>query len=214
MTKLKTIGAAVALVCVMCAAGAATASASTVTYTGNGKFSITSGVGKLLSVGGAEVNCQSDSGNGQLGPSPTKFALLTILFKTCKSAGKVCTTEGQAEGTILPNQLEATFIKTAAGGVVALLKPMTGTAFLSSTKCGAVSFEVIGSILGAVTPINKKTKTLTTTFEQTEGVQSPLEVEGKKNTLEASFNKGAFEQAGLTSTETLTLAEGEGELTP
>jgi hypothetical protein len=213
MKQLKVFGMAIALVCVLSAAAAATAGASQIKYTGSGKFSISSPEGTLETVGGVQVVCKSDEGSGHLGASPATTASLTVLFKECASVGKKCTTTGQTTGNIVTNLLTATFIKEGSL-VLVLLKPETGTAFLSNTKCGTLAFEAVGSLLGVLTPQSTKTTKLTATFKQTSGVQEQREVGGVKNVLTATLN-GEVEQAGLASVETLTLLEGgEGTLEP
>jgi hypothetical protein len=213
MKQLKILGVAIGLVCVLSSAAAATAGASQIKYTGSGKFAISSPEGVLETVGGVQLGCRSDEGSGHLAASPATTASLTVLFKECTSVGKKCTTTGQTAGNILTSVLEATFIKEGTL-VFVLLKPETGTAWFSNTKCGTLAFEIVGSLLGVLTPQSTKTSKITATFKQTKGVQEQHTVGGKENVLTLTLN-GAAEQAGLGSTETLTLLEGgEGTLEP
>jgi hypothetical protein len=124
-----------------------------------------------------QLGCKSDEGSGHLAASPATTGSLTVLFKECTSVGKKCTTTGQTAGNILTNLLEATFIKEGVN-VLVLLKPETGTAFLSNTKGGTLAFEVEGSLLGVLTPQSTKTTKLTATFKQTNGVQEQKTVGG------------------------------------
>jgi hypothetical protein len=135
-----------------------------------------------------------------------------VSFKECELDGHRCTTSGQPKGAVLTNVLEATFVEEGPL-VLVLLKPSTGTAWFTNTKCGFEEFELEGSLLGTLTPQSTKTKTLTATFKQTSGMQEQHELEGNEDVLMSDWD-GSIEQAGLASTETLTLEGGEGALEP
>jgi hypothetical protein len=219
MTRLKTVTAAAMLTVALSAIAVATASAADeITYTGNGKFTISSPEGTLETKGGLQITCTSDTGSGQLAASPAKTALLTVLFKGCKSAGKKCSTAPKAVGTeeIETKILEATFALTTAGaGAVKLTPdPSTGKAFLPEAHCGTVAIVVEESLIGELAELSGtefKSK-----FKQTGGVQAikeaKIETTVIKGSLTANLGSGV-EEAGLTSEETLKLVEGSGKLT-
>jgi hypothetical protein len=212
MKQFKAIGVAVIAACVMSVVGVATASAAQITYTGTGGFTITSAEGTLETVGGLAITCTSDKGSGKLAASPAKSATLTVTFEGCATAGKKCQTGTDGSGVIKTNELTATIVDLTGGTTVGtVLKPTTGTAFVGSTKCGTVAFAAEGAVVGKLTPVGTKTKTLTDAFVQTAGVQSIQTWVGEttKNHLKAELGKG-LEESGLQSSETLTLESGEG----
>jgi hypothetical protein len=218
MKRLKMVTVAVLLIGALSAVAAASASAADqLAYTGNGKFSLGSGSGVLETASGLQITCTSDSGNGVLAsPSPATTALLTVSFKGCKSAGKACTSEGQASGTVQTKTLEATFLLTTAGaGAIRLTPdPATGTAFLPPSKCGSIAFEVEGSVIGTLKEASSTE--LTAGFLQTSGVQAitkaKKETEEFSGQLKANLGSG-LELAGLESTEALKPETGTVTLT-
>jgi hypothetical protein len=197
--------------------GVATASAAAkITYTGNGKFTASGGKGTLETVGGLTVVCQTNTGKGKLGTSPaTTVTGGVVLFKECESAGKKCTTTGKTAGEIETKTLKATLGDTASGAEPgALLEPETGLVF-AEFKCGTIVSKVEGTgVIGKLTPVGVKTKTLTLAFTQTKGVQALKHFFGEatEHFLKAELGKG-LEEAGLAGSQTLTLEEGEGTLT-
>ncbi len=218
MKQLRLVAVALCALCAFSAVLVSNASAAAhITYSGNGKFTIASGEGELVTTGGTSVFCTGDTGTGKLGANPATSAELTVSFTGCESAGLPCTSTGGKSGLIDTTKLTATFgdIKTTEAG--ALLKPTTGEPFIVATKCGTVAFEAKGSVIGsfASTQNDKNTKALTLAFTETAGVQGVKKFEGEstENTIKANLGKG-FETAGLKSSETLTLSEGSGQLLP
>jgi hypothetical protein len=175
---------------------------SPVTFTGK--------IGKAIleTKGGTKVEC----GKGEDTGSATKFKLgsFDVLFSECKSVlGKCTGSEDKTAGSIL---VKGTFhvwygflskeevLHTA---LVVLPKEAKFT-------CGEVtSVTLKGCLAGLLKPTNEKTKVLTAEFIQTKGVNDITKVLSEKSekiscTLEASVNKGAFEQTGEQLTEELT----------
>jgi hypothetical protein len=234
MKYLRLVGIALLAICAISAIVASTASAAKITYSGNGRFSITSGEGKLEAVGGTTITCTGDAGTGQLGGngksggSTSATALtaeLTISFKGCLLLGKKCTSTGATAGLIDTVKLLATLGDVKAkeiGG--ALLKPVTGTQFLTGVKCGETEFAVKGSVIGAFTNLaggttgvlDVQTNLLNLLFALKSGEKGKQAVtkfvnEEKTNVLEATI-EGVTEVAGLQSFESLLLLEGSGQL--
>jgi hypothetical protein len=204
-----------------CAIGAITAnaaSAAKITYSGSGRFSVTSGSGKLETAGGTQLACKSDVGSGQLGKSPATTAALTVSFVGCEFLGKKCTSSGGTTGLLDTVKLLATFgevkTKEVAG---ALLKPASGTAFLVAVKCGESELSVKGSIIGEfTTKLDTQTNLFTIAFALKAGEKGKQGItkfagETKENTLESTV-EGVTEVAGLESRESLLLLEGSGQL--
>jgi hypothetical protein len=218
MKYLRLMGIAILAIFAVSAIAASTASAAKVTYSGNGKFTVTSGEGKLETVGGTTVTCKNDVGNGQLGKNAATTAELTVSFTGCALLGKKCTSTGGTVGLIDTVKLLATLgdIKAKEVGGV-LLKPASGTAFLVPVKCGETEFAVKGSIIGEfTTKLDTQTNALAVSFALKTGEKGKQTItkfagEEKTNVLESTI-EGVTEVAGLESKETLTLTEGSGQL--
>jgi hypothetical protein len=219
MRYLRLIGIAILAVTAISAIAASSASAMKLTYSGAGKFTVTSGAGTLETVGGVQVTCKTDLGTGQLGKSPATTAELTVSFSECEALGKKCTSSGGASGLIDTVKLLATFgeVKTKEVGG-ALLKPASGTAFLVPVKCGATALAVTGSVIGEfTTKLDTQTNLVTLLFglkagEKVKQAITKFVGEEKTNVLESSLEGGAFEVAGLESKEDLLLINGSGQL--
>jgi hypothetical protein len=218
MRRLRLVMMAVLIVSILSAVAVASASAATqLSYTGNGTFTISSGENTLETVGGIQLTCTSDKGNGQLAASPAKTALLTILFSGCKSAGKTCTSQGQPSGSIQTKTLEATFVLVTAtqGGIYLTPDPATGKQLLLETKCGTSVIEWEGALIGDFTE-NGKTQ-LTAGFTQTAGKQTIKkakngETEEVSGSIAVNLGKGS-EEAGLELEETFKVESGTVMLT-
>jgi hypothetical protein len=218
MRYLRLVGIAILAITAISAIAASSASAMKITYSGAGKFTVTSGEGKLETVGGTPVICKSDLGTGQLGKSPATTAELTVSFQGCEILGKKCTSSGGAAGLIDTTKLLATFGDIEAkkiGG--ALLKPASGTAFLVAVKCGETSLAVTGSVIGQfTTALDTQTSLVTLAFalkaaEKGKQAVTKFTGEEKTNVLESTI-EGTTEVAGLESKEDLLLVAGSGQL--
>jgi len=174
MRYLRLIGIAILAVTAISAIAASSASAMKITYSGAGKFTVTSGPGFLETVGKQTVNCKSDNGTGQLGKSPATTAELTVSFVGCEVLGKKCTSSGGAAGLIDTNKLLATFGEIETGKIGgALLKPVSGTEFLVPVKCGETPLAVRGSVIGQfTTALDTQTSLVTLSFKQASGIQA------------------------------------------
>ena len=71
------------------------------------KFTTTGGVGVLTTVGGAGVECQTESSDGEFVPGNNKEeAGVVVKFASCKALGQPCTTPGSKIGELVTNELE------------------------------------------------------------------------------------------------------------
>lgn len=185
------------------------------------KFTATSGAGKLVTVGGREINCKSDTASGEITSAKTADNVV-VVFKECTTVslgitfncGNITTNKLTAEPVYLTNP-------NSSSEVGLDLKPMTGTTFTTFT-CTSVfgneTLSVSGSVVGKISPTNKLTKTYTLTFAQSAGKQK---YEGffvgstfTKDTLETSgsgLQTFGPEQSGIEGTDTIT-TEKEVEL--
>lgn len=218
MKYLRLVGIAILAICAVSALAASTASAAKITYSGSGKFTVTSGAGKLETVGGTQITCKGDFGTGQLGKSTATTAELTVSFTGCELLGKKCKSTGAAAGLIDTHKLLATLgeIETGKKGG-ALLKPAAGAGqpFLVPVLCAETEFSVKGSVIGEfTTALDKQTSVLNIKFAlgETKGTQAVTKfVGGAENVLESTI-EGTTEHAGLESAEALTLEGGSGQL--
>lgn len=178
-------------------------------------FTSKGGAATLEAKGGTKVECKASEGKGSM--TGLKLGTSEISFTSCASAGLKCTGLGLKEGVILVQgtlHLWYGMSKTEGlpVGSVLLLKELHFT-------CGGLVLIVLkGCLAGAVSPVRKVTKALTTTFKQEKGVNDITEVVNESNetipcSLLASKNEGAFEQAGLQSSEEATkFKQGEKEI--
>jgi hypothetical protein len=217
MRCLRLVGIAILAVAAICAIGASTASATKITYSGNGRFSVTGGQGQLETVGGTDITCNGTVGTGQLGRSVATTASLTVSFRGCALLGKKCTSPGGTSGLIDFFIVLATFgqISTDRDGV--LLRPESGTAFLVPVKCGESELALRGSVIGEIlSPLDTQLNSFIVSFQLKAGEKGKQEItkfegEEKTNVLESTI-EGVTEVAGLESRWLLDLLEGSGQL--
>jgi hypothetical protein len=218
MRKLRLVQLIILAIGIASGIAANSASAAKITYSGSGRFTISSGASRKETVGGVGITCNSDLGTGQLGKSPATTAELTISFQGCELLGKKCKSSGGAAGLIDTVKLLATFgdvkVKEVGG---ALLKPASGTAFLIPVTCGETEISSKGSLIGEfTTKLDTQTKTFAVTFSLKTGEKGKQAItkfagEEKTNVIELTI-EGVTEVAGVESTETLTLEGGSGQL--
>jgi hypothetical protein len=216
MRNLRLMAVAIFAICAFSAVLASSASAAEISYTGPGSFKISSGAGELESSGKLKITCTGDTGTGQLGATPTKSAELTVTFVGCETLAKPCTSSGATAGNIQTVKVKGAIgdINKTAKEVGVLLTPASGTAFVVPVKCGSIAFAATGSVVAKLTPTETLTKTLTATFTQSGGLQTVKKFEGEStnHNLISEIGASGPEEAGLKSTETLTLTSGEGTL--
>jgi hypothetical protein len=187
------------------------------------KFTSKSGAGKLVTVGGEEVKCTGDTDTGEI-TGPKTVGKVTVKFTGCEAFGFIkcnSVTPKGASGEIITKELEGQigYSNEAKKEVGLDLWPSSRTAkekeehkfealFVEFECTGFANSKVKGSLIGAATPTNTLSTTGTLTYVQTSGKQaitSLVGVEGGvKDVLMSSLNGGAFEEAGLTNTDTNT----------
>jgi hypothetical protein len=221
MKYLRLVGVAILAICAIAAVTASAAQAESpalFTYTGSGAFTITSGAGQLVTTGGLELACKGDNGTGQLGgkggTTQALTASLTVTFTGCETLSKKCTSAGLTAGNIQTVPLVALLGRISPGVAGAKLEPKTGEQVLVPVHCGEFELKRHGAVIGQfTTATDKQTARLTLAFAQTDGVQAIKKFEGETGSVNLVEEFGASpEEAGLESTETLTLKEGSGTL--
>jgi hypothetical protein len=178
------------------------------------KFTGTGGPGTLETAKKGNIECASGTGTGELTSDTTGVG--TIDLTKCKALGIIgAHSLGDASETIL---ISGTLLlcwineaKNEAGVYVHATKEVhieiTGVAKLLLGK---------GSLLGKIEPApknNEKHKSGKVILKQTKGAQEFTKCEGgKEEILEVSENGGAFEKAGLETTDELGALTVEVEL--
>jgi hypothetical protein len=178
--------------------------------TGSGKKF--TGAGKAVTLettGKAQVKCLGSANSGEY--TGTKTATLLLRLTGCKLAatGEACQTSAGTPGELATGPLEAQlgFIKDVENGseVISLVgwDLKSKSAFISG-ECGAAktSLVVNGSVIGAITPVDKAVAGYTLKFSQTAGKQLPEAFEeGANDTLSLALGGASAEQAGLKASE-------------
>jgi phosphodiesterase/alkaline phosphatase D-like protein len=156
----------------------------------------------LETVKAAKVTCTGQTGAGEYTGSKT-IGGLTLSFTGCERLGEKCSSAGASAGEVLTSplagQLGVTFVgETRLTDRIGLdLLPAAGPGTFMEFTCGTAVVTVRGSVIVPVSA-NVMKPTAVLAFAQTKGKQKPERFVGEaKDVLEASFNGGPFEQAGL-----------------
>jgi hypothetical protein len=167
-------------------------------------FTSTSKMSLLETTAKAKLVCTADTNAGEItGP---QTGTVTIAFTGCALKKVPCNTPGSSSGEIVTSLLSLTvgYINKAKKEVGIDLASASGAAF-ATFGCGpTLRGVVIGSVIGRITPINKKvipSAFFTLRFMQASGIQKVTNLEGgPPDVLETSFG-GPFLQSGLSSTD-------------
>jgi hypothetical protein len=173
----------------------------------NKKFTGTTEITKLETVGKAKITCSAGSSQGEY--TGLKTIQTSYAFTGCENVGpkEACQSSGASPGEIRTTSLvgELGFIKDnlPLTPIVGLdLKPASAGP-LATFKCGAMEATVEGSVIGAVAAIDHMGATSTLKFKESVGKQGPEQFEElAKDTLSTTFGSGAgknVEQTGLVS---------------
>jgi hypothetical protein len=170
---------------------------------------LTRGRATLETVRGSKVTCKTETGAGEYTATGlTTVGGVVLTFTGCERLGEKCATAEAAEGTITTTPLEGELGitrlgKTRAKDNIGLdLFPVGRTGSVMEFDCGAVPVSVRGSM---IVPLHANRMALRTklNFSAAKGKQKPESfVGGPHDVLEVSFNKGPFEQAGLSAKTT------------
>jgi len=195
------------MACATGAAGASAASAAPPEFVPGSPHGLESVLKKTKfeTVAKVLVTCKHGGNAGALtGP---KTVTVTIHFTECSSGRIPCMSLGANPGEIVTSELDGTL------GYIRAAKKMVGLDLSAAVppfmtfSCGAaLSFVVDGSVIGRITPVN--TPLLggqpILKFMQKAGKQKTPSFEGEPiDVLDASINGGAFEEAGLATTDDL-----------
>ena len=216
MKRIRVIGLALVAVLAISAVASATASAAKPEFVFAGikkGLKGKSGAGTLETVSKEKVTCAKSTNGGEIegGNGSKKVTGVVVTFTGCVSSGFKCSTTGAAAGEIVTKSLsgELGYINKAAKTVGVDLAPTGGGEFVEFNCAGGiVKVKVKGSVIGQITPVNKKvltTEHFTLTFTQTSGKQAIEKFEGGlKDTLETSKNGNPFEGSAEAATAEVT----------
>jgi hypothetical protein len=191
---------------------AATASASLPEFSGPfpKPFLGKSGVVNVETVGKTKATCTGGTNDGEAtGP---KTGTTTLRLTGCEALGFKCATEGAAAGEIVSNVLSTTlgYIDQATKEVGIAAEAASGGS-IAEFKCGAISVTESGSVIGRLTPVDKKVKAgkpFRLKLRQAKGKQKPRAFEGgPTDVLMVSTAGLPPEEAGVSNTVEIRFGE-------
>jgi hypothetical protein len=208
MRRLKILTTAIAATAALTAIAATTATAALPEFEPGAKgetFTGTSGTGTLeTSKKGIVSVCAADKIKGLL--LSKAEVLITIDFETCKVFGIIFSSLGDKENIVLFHFTAKLCYINKEKKEVGLL----GSILPLHLESGDLLLIVLGSLIGALTPVNTKTKEFEIKYEQEKSVQKIKKCEGgPENLLFTSENEGAFELSGLGTTEKFTFTNAQ-----
>jgi hypothetical protein len=210
MRRLKILTTAIAATAALTAIAATTATAALPEFSPGATgetFTGTSSTGTLETSKKGSLECAADKIKGTL-LSKTE-ALITIDFESCEIFGLVgARSLGDKEGVILVGfKAKLCYINksTKDVGLLGSILPIH-----TEIPSAAVLLIMLGSVIGLITPVNTKTKEFEIKYEQEKSGQKIKKCEGgPENLLFISENEGAFELAGLGTTEKVTFTNAQ-----
>jgi hypothetical protein len=165
-------------------------------------FTSTSKASLLETTSKVKLVCTADTNAGEItGP---QTGSVTIAFTGCSLKKAPCTTPGRPSGEIVTSLLSLTlgYINKAKKEVGIDLASAAGSTFATFSCGSTLRGVVIGSVIGRITPVNKKvipSAFFTLRFMQASGIQKITNLEGgPPDVLETSYG-GPFLQSGLAS---------------
>jgi len=211
MKLIRIVGLCLVAVFAMSAVVAASASAALPEFSGPfpKPFKSKSGAVLIETASRVKARCKAGTNVGEVtGP---KTDVVTLRLTGCEADGFKCSTKGATEGEIVSSPLSSTlgYINKAKKEVGIALESATGAA--AEFTCGPASVVVTGSVIGKITPINKKVKAgkpFILKFTQAKGKQKPTKLEGGPVDVPmGSVDGGAPVEAGVSARVEITLSE-------
>lgn len=169
----------------------------------NPKFTGTSEITSLETVGKAKVKCSSGSSSGEYKTAKTETVTFTFsgceeaLHNSCQSSSA---SSGEIHTSTLVGELGYTKDNEPLKPLIGLdLQPAPPASDVATFECGGVQQTVAGSVIGSVPGIDKMVSALTLKFAASHGIQFPQAFEeGPQDTLTTTVGTGPAEQTGLT----------------
>jgi hypothetical protein len=174
------------------------------------KFKSSGGIGVLTTVGGAGVECKTESSAGEFVEGNNKEeAGVVVKFNGCKATGNPCNTPGAEKEELVTNELDGIvgWENKATKKTDLELYPAASApnGYFVEFSCLGLVVKVRGRVLVPIKN-DKMTSTEILKFVAKAGKQKPekWEESSEKAILEASFKDGPFEQSGQNITSTIT----------
>ncbi|MFI4984350.1 MAG: hypothetical protein ACHQAV_00010 [Solirubrobacterales bacterium] len=212
MRRIKISGLCLVIIFTMSAVMAASASAVLPEFSSPfaKTFTSTSKASLLETTAKVKLVCTADTNAGEITGSQT--GSVTIAFTGCALKKVPCNTPGRPSGTIVTSLLSLSlgYINKAKKEVGIDLASAAGGVFAEFGCGSALRGVVLGSVIGRITPVNKKVipaAFFTLRFTQAIGIQKIINLEGgPPDVLETSFG-GPSLQSGLSSTDRIFFSE-------
>jgi hypothetical protein len=184
--------------------------------TGPGKkFTGTGKAVTLETTGKKQVKCLSSTSTGEYTGAKSATLLVTLTGCRLSATHEACQTSGASAGEITSGTLGAQlgFIEDVENGseVISTVGwALEGGAAFLSGQCGTseTSLVVTGSVIGAISLVDKPAFAYSLKFNQAAGKQRPESFEEEpSDTLSLALGGGGGEQAGLKASEKVTNEE-------
>jgi hypothetical protein len=209
-TVLARAGLCLLAACAVGGALTAPALAALPEYVGHFPMHLTSTGGKVTveTISKIKATCKATSDSGEItGP---KTGTVTIKLTGCAALGMECATPGAKAGEVVTSTLDTTLgYINASKKEVGIALSTTGT--FTEFACGPATVTVTGSVIGAVTPVDKNLKAgkpFALKFKQSKGKQKPEKLEGEPtDVLMGSVAGSTSEEAGLSVSDKLKSSE-------
>jgi FG-GAP repeat len=168
------------------------------------------GAVKLETIGKSKLRCQESALTGEY--TSAQRATATLVLRGCEASGAFggkCQTRYANVGELVTGilHLELGLVKSGA-------KPSTGLASspslgrdLTTFTCGEATYQLAGGVVGTVTKLDAMTTALKLKLKATKGKQAPEALEGMAPETIALISSHGEEQAGLTTTISLSNEE-------
>jgi hypothetical protein len=190
-------------------AGAAGSASAELGFLPTASFSGISASGALATTHGLEIKCTEDTVTGGLMKNDKEGTIGGIAFKGCKALGAFSAqTGGDPTGTILIGLPSFTVgIINKSSLTMGMAIHLSGPLFIEIPAAKS-TIVVTGSVIGALTPVAKKSNSFTLAFKGEKGKQAITKFEGgAEETLTAIQSGGKAEAASESTTEELLMNE-------
>lgn len=165
------------------------------------KFSDSGSSVTLENTSGTKMTCTKAGASGEYA-GIRQVTEITLTLTGCAISGTKCTSQGAKEGEIVSGLLEGAlgWQERETDKAALDLAPADEAEYLIEATCGATALKVGGSVIGAITTVNKMEASFKVKFKQTDGEQDIEHFEEKEpvnDVLEMTYGISE-KRAGLT----------------